>query len=50
LEALERKVMVKILHIQQAQLEEGSGAYQPGEKLEEAESMPAEEMVAEELP
>jgi hypothetical protein len=26
--------MVHILHIQQAKLEEGSGTYQPGEKLE----------------
>jgi hypothetical protein len=50
LEALERRVMVQSLHIQQAKLEEGSGAYQPGEKLEEAGSMPEGEMAATELP
>jgi hypothetical protein len=50
LEALERRVMVQSLHIQQAKLEEGSGAYQPQEKLEEAGSMPAGEMAAAELP
>jgi hypothetical protein len=44
LEALERRVMVQGFHIQQDKLEEGSGAYHPQEKLEEAESMPAEEM------
>jgi hypothetical protein len=49
LEALERRVMVQILHIQQAKLEEGRGAYQPREKLEEAGSMPAGEMEATEL-
>jgi hypothetical protein len=40
LEALERRVMVQILHIQQAKLEVGNGAYQPREKLEEDGSMP----------
>jgi hypothetical protein len=50
LEALERRVMVQGLHIQQAKLEEGSGAYQPQEKLEEDESIPTEEMAAAELP
>jgi hypothetical protein len=50
LEALERRVMVQSLHIQQAKLEEGSGAYQPQEKLEEVGSMPAGEMAAAELP
>jgi hypothetical protein len=35
LEALERRVMVQNLHIQQAKLEEDRGAYQPGEQLEE---------------
>jgi hypothetical protein len=34
LKALERRVMVQSLHIQQAKLEAGSGTYQPGEKLE----------------
>jgi len=29
LESMERRVMVKNLHIQQAKLEESSGAYQP---------------------
>jgi hypothetical protein len=50
LEALERRVMVQSLHIQQAKLEAGSGTYQPGEKLEEAGSMPGGEMAAAELP
>ena len=44
LEALERRVIVQSLHIQQAKLEEGSGAYQPQEKLEEVGSMTAGEM------
>jgi hypothetical protein len=35
LEALERRVMVQIFHIQQVKLETDGGAYQPGEKLEE---------------
>jgi hypothetical protein len=42
--------MVQSLHIRQAKMEEGSGAYQPQEKLEEAGSMPAGEMAATELP
>jgi hypothetical protein len=46
LEALERRVMVQSLHIRQAKLEEGSGAYQPQEKLEEVGIQPAQgEMV-----
>jgi hypothetical protein len=36
--------MVQNLHIQQAKLEESSGAYQPQEKLEEARVEPVEEM------
>jgi hypothetical protein len=44
LEALERRVMVQSLHIQQAKLEEGRGAYQPQEELEEVIIMPAQEM------
>jgi hypothetical protein len=35
LESLERRVMVKILHIQQDNLEIDGGAYQPQEQLEE---------------
>jgi hypothetical protein len=35
LESLERRVIVKIFHIQQAKLETDGGAYQLGEKLEE---------------
>jgi hypothetical protein len=50
LESLERRVMVQSLHIQQAKLEAGSGAYQPQEKLEEAGSKPVGEMAAVELP
>jgi hypothetical protein len=46
LEALERKVMVKGLHIQQDKLEEGSGAYQPQEQLEEAGDTPAGKLPA----
>jgi hypothetical protein len=42
LEALERRVMVQNLHIQQAKLEEGSGAYQPQEKLEEVGTEPTQ--------
>jgi hypothetical protein len=43
LEALERRVMVQILHIQQIKLEAGRGAYQPGEKLEEVGVEPTQE-------
>jgi hypothetical protein len=43
LEALEKRVMVKILHIQQAKLETDGGAYQPGEKLEEVGLEPTQE-------
>jgi hypothetical protein len=35
LEALERRVIVKSMHIQQVKLEIDGGVYQPGEKLEE---------------
>jgi hypothetical protein len=37
LEALERRVIVKIFHIQQIKLEAGRGAYHPREKMEEFE-------------
>jgi hypothetical protein len=43
LEALENRVMVQRLNIQQAKLEAGSGTYQPGEKLKETGSMPGRE-------
>jgi hypothetical protein len=46
LESLERRVMVQRFHIRQAKSEEGSGAYQPQEKLEEVGIQPAQgEMV-----
>jgi hypothetical protein len=35
LEALEKRVIVQILHIQQIKLETDGGAYQPQEQLEE---------------
>jgi hypothetical protein len=34
LEALERRAMVQILHIQQVKLEADEGAYQPQEQLD----------------
>ena len=34
LEALEKRMIVKILHIQQIKLETDGGAYQPKEKME----------------
>jgi hypothetical protein len=44
LEALERRVMVQSLHIQQVKLETDGGAYQPEEWLEEVGDMPTQEM------
>jgi hypothetical protein len=42
MEDLERRFMVKIFHIQQANLETSGGAYQPEEQLEEAGVEPAQ--------
>jgi hypothetical protein len=47
LEALERRVMVQILHIHQVKLETDGGAYQPEEKLEEVGLEPTQEELAE---
>jgi hypothetical protein len=44
LEALERRVIVQSMHIQQAKLETGGGAYQSEEQLEEAGDEPTEEL------
>jgi hypothetical protein len=44
LEALERRVIVQSMHIQNARLETGEGAYQSKEQLEETGDMPAEEL------
>jgi hypothetical protein len=47
LEALERRVMVQILHIQQAKLETDGGAYHPEEQLEGVGDMPTQEELTE---
>jgi hypothetical protein len=47
LEALERRVIVRIQHIQQIRLETGEGAYQPKEQLEEVGVEPTQEKVTE---
>jgi hypothetical protein len=47
LEALERRVMVQILHIQQVKLETDGGAYQPEERLERIGDMPTQEEMTE---
>jgi hypothetical protein len=44
LEALERRVIVQILHIQQVKLEIDGGSYQPEEQLEEDGDVLAEEL------
>jgi hypothetical protein len=48
LEALERRVMAQILHIQQVKLELNGGAYQPEEQLEGVGDMPTQEELTEE--
>jgi hypothetical protein len=51
LEALEKRVIVQSLHIQQIKLETDGGAYQPQEKLEEVGLEPTQgEMAAVKLP
>jgi hypothetical protein len=47
LEALERRVIVQSMHIQQVKLETGGGAYQPREQLEEVGVEPAQEELTE---
>jgi hypothetical protein len=49
LEALERRVIVKSMHIQQAKLETYEGAYQPWEILEEVGDIPIGELTEENL-
>jgi hypothetical protein len=44
LEDLERRVVVQIMHIQQAKLEADGGSYQHGEQLEEVGMDPAREL------
>jgi hypothetical protein len=50
LEALEKRVMVQILHIQQAKLETNGGEFQYEEQLEEAKDSPAGDMAEVKLP
>jgi hypothetical protein len=49
MEALERRVMVQSLHIQQVKLETDRGAYQPEKRLEGVGNMPAQEEVEQQL-
>jgi topoisomerase IA-like protein len=47
LESLERRVIFKIIHIQQAKLKIGKGAYHPREKLEEVGDISTQEELIE---
>jgi hypothetical protein len=48
-EALERRVILQSLHIQKSRFETDGGAYQPEERLEEAENISVEEETEKQL-